>query len=61
MLGHHGVYPLWEDVSMLDHGPQGHQAAAAVVTVGGGVDVQHHGHSIGVPRIFLPDFDFRKT
>ena len=55
MLGHHGVYPLWEGVAMLDHGPQGHQAAAAVVTVGGGVDVQHHGHQ-GCTKLF-PDSD----
>ena len=43
MLGHQGVYPVWEGVAVLDHGLQGHQAAAegeaAAVVALGGVDV----------------------
>ena len=64
MLGHQGVYPVWEGVAVLDHGPQAHHAAegeAAPVVAVGSVDVQHHGHSIGVPRKFMPDFVFRKN
>ena len=57
------MYPGWEGVAVLD--AQGHQAEAKCEAAAGvpvcGVDVQHHGHSIGVPRKFMPDFDFRKT